>query len=247
MKERTDQSGTELPAETRPEKILCLYSGGSDSTLAALMAANLADTVYLVTYERFGLFASKRSTNNLLRLRKRFPNTQFIHMIVNFEKEYRRIAYSSFWSDRLKFGFIPLSVCGLCKLGMHWKTITLCRNHDVHVVYDGATKATEIFPAQNYTIMIEGLKRLYREHDIAYETPVYNLDTQKELFKEKLIPSDRIKGTAKDIQPLCSQQLLFVRFVDYYLSKHSFDKYVSDLKRYYDVKIDQLRELLINA
>lgn len=239
--------GNSQSNSVEPNKILCLYSGGSDSTLAAAVAAKRADTVYLVTYERFGLFGSKRSANNLLRLRKKFPDTEFIHKIVNFENEYKRIAYGNYFADRLRFGFIPLSVCGLCKLGMHWKTIKLCRKYDIHIVYDGAIKATDIFPAQNYTIMLDELKKLYREHDIFYQTPVYNLDTQKELFKEKLIPAERVKGTSKDIQPFCSQQLLFVRFVNYYLNKYSFDKYVQDLKRYYDLKIGYLRELLNSA
>ena len=105
-------------------KILCLYSGGTDSTLAAAIAAEKADTVYLVTYERFGLFASKRANKNLLALRNRYPDTEFVHGIENFEKEYKKMAYECCLADGFGNDFIGLSVCGSCKLGMHFKTIT---------------------------------------------------------------------------------------------------------------------------
>ena len=231
----------------KPSKILCLYSGGTDSTVAALIAARKAKTVYLITYERFGLFSSKRSLNNVLRLRQKFPDVEFVYEIVNYEKEYRKVGYGSYISDLAKFGLIPLSVCGLCKLAMHWKTIQMCEKYDVRVVYDGSLKATEIFPAQNKTILLNDLKELYAEHGISYENPVYDMDTQKELAREKMMPSEKVKGTVRDIQPFCSQQLLFVRFVNYYLSKYSFEEYEQNLKEFYSAKVSCVREELKNA
>jgi predicted subunit of tRNA(5-methylaminomethyl-2-thiouridylate) methyltransferase len=232
---------------TEPNSILCLYSGGSDSTVAALMAAKKAKTVYLITYERFGLFSSKRSITNMLRLKKKFPDVEFVYEIVNYEKEYRKVSYGNYISDFGKYKMIPLSVCGLCKLAMHWKTIEMCRKYDVHVVYDGSLKATEIFPAQNKTIMLDALRELYDEHGISYENPVYDMDTQKELVKERIMPSAKVKGTTRDIQPFCSQQLLFVRFVNYYLSKYSFEEYEQKLKEFYSEKVGYVREQLKDA
>ena len=247
MKMTVTKKPTKVVKMIKIDKILCLYSGGFDSTLAAYFAAKKAKVIYLITYERFGLFSSKRAVYNLLRLKKRFSHTKFIHKIVNFEREYRNISYNNFFSDLLNFGFITLSVCGLCKLAMHWKTIKLCKNYDLDVVYDGSNKTSEIFPAQNKYILLDALKGLYGEHSITYENPAYNLDTQKILFKEKMIPSDRLKGTIKDIQPFCSQQLLFARFANYYLNKYSFKKYEQKVKKYYDQKITYVKKQLENV
>ncbi|MFC2162683.1 hypothetical protein ACFLRF_03305 [Candidatus Altiarchaeota archaeon] len=223
------------------DKILVLYSGGSDSTLAAAIAARKAKTVYLITYKRFGFFSPDLVSHNMHALEHKFPEVRFVSEIIDIESEYRDVAYSNHLGDLRKYGLITQSVCGLCKVAMHWRTIKECMKKGVHLVYDGAVESTNIFPAQNKRIMLDGLSGLYREHGITYENPVYDMDTQRMLFKEGIIPSDKYKGTSKDIQPVCSQQLLFTRFVDYYLAKHSFSEYEERVGEYYREKLDYVR------
>ena len=231
----------------KSDTILVLFSGGVDSTLAAVIAAKRTKTIYLITYERFGLFGSEKAQYSIKRLKKKFPDVEFIHKIENIEKEYKKISCYNRISDMIKYGFATLTVCGFCKLAMHWKTMKLCKIYGVKIVYDGAIKATKVFPAQNKEIMINEMLKTYKEQGIDYKTPVYDMDTERMLYQEGLIASSKVKGTYKDIQPTCSQQLLFSRVVNYYLSKFSFEEYQEILKRFYSKKIGYLRRQLTNA
>jgi hypothetical protein len=228
-------------------KILVMFSGGSDSTMAAFLAAQRASTVYMATLKRFGLFGMDRSQVNYERLCARFPETKFVRIFDNFEKEYREVAYHDWVKDLLHFGFATASMCGICKLGMHWKTIQICKEHDIHVVYDGAAHATRKFPEQNKVIFLNSLTKLYEENGILYDTPVYDMDTQRGLYEAKLTPGKKVKGTSKDIQPTCSQQILFASLASLYLSRYSFEEYEQKLKPLFDKKIDFMRGRLSNA
>jgi hypothetical protein len=227
--------------------ILVLFSGGSDSTMAAFLAAQRAKTVYMATFKRFGIFGIDKSQVNFQRLCARFPETEFIRIFDNFEKEYREVAYHDWLRDLWNYGFAPVSVCGICKLGMHWKAIQTCKERGIGVVYDGAAHAARKFPEQNKVVFLDSLTKLYGENGILYETPVYDVDTQRGLFEAKLTPAKTVKGTRKDIQPTCSQQILFASLASYYLSRHTFEEYEQKLKPLYDKKIDFLRRRISHA
>jgi predicted subunit of tRNA(5-methylaminomethyl-2-thiouridylate) methyltransferase len=220
------------------DKILVLYSGGTDSTLAASIAAEKVHEVHLVSYYRFGLLNSKKGPLvNLARLKKKYPATKFTFNVVNIEKEYKMLVYKSHFSDLIKFGFRTISVCGSCKVAMHWKTIQICKERAITQVFDGASARTKIFPAQNRIMMLDALRDLYKGQGIDYKNPVYTQDSEQLLFKRKIIQSKKVKGTKKDIQNACSQQLLFIRFAELFLCSHTFSEYELALKQFYDTKL----------
>ena len=231
----------------KTDKILCLYSGGTDSSVTAVLAAQRAKCVYLMTYRRFGLFAIDNSDNNLDRLRQRFPDVEFIHQVFSFEEQYRQITQHNRAAERKRFGLVTLSVCGSCRLAMHWRSILLCKEFGISLVYDGAARYAAKFPSENRFVFLDNVTAMYAENGITFETPAFDLDTQKLLFEERIASSSKIKGTARDIQPLCSQQVLFSRFADLYLSMYSFEDYERMLKPYYDEKIDFVRSQLRHA
>ena len=66
-------------------------------------------------------------------------------------------------------------------------------------------------------------------------------------LRRRLAQSEKIKATPKDIQPMCSQQLLFSKFVSCYLNKYGFNEYERRLRDYYDVKLDYVRGELKSA
>ena len=70
------------------DPILCMYSGGADSTLAAALAAHRTSKVLLLTLGRYGLFQPRRASHNAAYLRHRFPEVAFDHIFDDFDLEY---------------------------------------------------------------------------------------------------------------------------------------------------------------
>lgn len=224
--------------------ILCLYSGGTDSTLAAALAAQQSSHVILLTLKRYGIFASHKAAHNAVYLKKHFDKIQFKHYFEDFDKEYTLIAYDKSFRVGSRFDIRNASMCGLCKLAMHWRTIKFCKEHDIHTVFDGSVKKSRVFPEQNKVIMLDNLEKLYLENDIDYQNPVFDLDTQEQLYQLGIMSSSKIKGSSLDIQPICSQQLLFAKYAELSLAYQDINEYEKFLGAFYAEKIKLLAKAL---
>jgi len=163
--------------------ISVLFSGGPDSTLAALHALQKAYRVHLLTYHHKLMTHYKttsgdekhmRVAKELLRKYGSNRITIFKDQIWKFFKEiYRLKALHTPFKNRAYC--IPW-ICGACKLAMHMKTIEYNLRNKINVTYDGANKESAfVFPAQSMAY-IDVIKRLYWLYDMSYETPVYNLE-----------------------------------------------------------------------
>ncbi len=222
-----------------PESVALLYSGGTDSTLAAWQAAQRFDRVHLLTYRRFGMFGVENSELNLNALRRVVGEDPFIRPpIMDVERLFRHVSYEHYGRDLLKHRFMVLTTCGLCKLAMHLRTLVYAVDEGVDAVWDGANKAMTIFPAQMPEVL-EMIRGLYQIAGIRYENPVYDYDdaqgidfgsqfwglnpkrdevreqvtrtTGTELYELGLLPEPDVKGTAHDkkMQGRCYQMVLF--------------------------------------
>jgi hypothetical protein len=228
------------------DKVVVLFSGGVDSTLTAAIAAERFSQVYLVTYKRLGIFKVKSAYAKIGKLIKKYPDSKFIPNIIDFNNFYREISYEKYFLNISRFGIKLMSVCGLCRLAMHWRTVIFCIDNKISAVYDGASIKSKTFPEQNRTIMNDKLIEFYRSFGIKYETPVYFLiDTEERLFNKGLIPKKKIKQTEADLQPLCIDNFLFAQFVNYYLNAHSWDEYEKDLSEFYSYKISWVKDRLV--
>ncbi len=221
-----------------------LYSGGCDSTLAAAVNADRYEKVRLITYNRLGFFKARENAMiNLERLKQKFGPDKFCLEIIDVNNAFKRIQYDNYIYYIKKYGPICMSICGLCKLAMHWQTILYCMERSIADVCDGAVKEMSVFPAQNKDIALENTIKLYGDFNINYYNPVYEIgkDVERTLYDMQIIPSRKHKLTDADKQVVCSQQILFAKFVKYYLSEHSWDEYVSNLHDFYSEKINDIR------
>ena len=150
-----------------------MFSGGTDSTLAAALEAKKFDRVHLLTYDRFGLFSVGNSQLNVQKLKDKFGQDKFISHIVKIDKLTEYVFYERYLHNLWRHGFFLLSICGLCKLAMHIRTLIFCIDNDIGNVSDGANQGMYLFPEQTETI-IEELKKLYDKFGITYNNPVFN-------------------------------------------------------------------------
>ncbi len=225
------------------EKVVVLFSGGCDSTLAAAMAAQKYDRVQLITCYRSGFFKTKENTRiGFDKLRDKFGPDKFDIEIINVDKLFKRAQYDNYLYYVKKYGPICMSICGLCKLAMDWRTILYCIEHSITDVCDGNVKEMSVFPTQNMKIALEDIIKLYADFNINYFNPIYEIgkDVENILYEMKLIPSPKHKLTRADKQVVCSQQILFSKFVEYYLSQNPWDDYVKNMHEFYSEKINDI-------
>ncbi|MBN2407018.1 MAG: hypothetical protein JXJ19_04925 [Elusimicrobia bacterium] len=153
-----------------------LYSGGTDSTLAAALASLSYGRLDLLTFRWCGLHNTANSGHNISRLRDRFPSAEFSHSVIGIDRLAKHVFYERYLHYLRHYGFFVLSVCGLCKLSMHVRAAIYCMDNGISGICDGASKGMDLFPAQMRPV-IEELKKMYGKLGIEYFTPVYEYDS----------------------------------------------------------------------
>lgn len=167
-------------------ELAILFSGGTDSTLAAALMAEKFEKIHLITYDRFGFFASDNTKLNVLKLQDKFGQDRFIHHIIKIDKITKWIFYERYLYNLKKHKFFVLSICGLCKLAMHLRTVIYCLDNGINNVCDGANKGMNVFPAQMKEVLLM-IKDMYAQFGINYINPVFNFEEpQDSSFYDRL-------------------------------------------------------------
>ncbi|MCK4828913.1 hypothetical protein KA005_75010, partial [bacterium] len=122
------------------EVLACLFSGGCDSTLVAALGARNFKRICLLIYTRFGFFNAKNPLQMAELLRLRFGKDTFITETIKFGPLFKYIQYHNYIYYLKKYGTLSMSICGLCKLAMHWQTIVYCLKNSICHVHDGSVK-----------------------------------------------------------------------------------------------------------
>lgn len=183
--------------------ISVLFSGGPDSTLAAIYALQKVPHVHLLTYHhRFmshyktvsGEEKHMKVAEELVRKYGRDRVTIFKDEISNLFKKIYELQTPG--RSLMYRGYCIPWICGACKLAMHIRTIEYNTGNSIEATYDGANKeSASVFPAQS-TGYINIIKQLYALSNMTYETPVYSLENTDVLTEKYGLTSCR--GTKKE-------------------------------------------------
>jgi len=157
------------------KQIAVLYSGGSDSTAAVVLVAARFEKIHLLTYKHSGLFHIENSRIGVERLRMKYGNDKFIHLIIDVDRLFKQITFAGYAENIKKYGFMNLSTCGCCKLAMHIRTLIYCLQNNIAFVADGANKHMKYFPAQMPGVIAE-LRAMYKKYRIEYINPVFDYE-----------------------------------------------------------------------
>lgn len=154
------------------KEIALQYSGGTDSTAAAVLAAGHFKRVHLLTYHHSGLHRIENSMHNIARLRRAFPDVEFRQLILDVDGLFRSVTYSNYVANLREYGLFNLGTCGFCKLSMHLRTLVYCLEYGIKEVADGANVNSSHFPAQMAEVIIE-VRKMYHRFGITYSNPVF--------------------------------------------------------------------------
>lgn len=176
--------------------ISILFSGGPDSTLAALKALEEAETVHLLTFhnKRMGKIGKHRVVTEELK------NIYGDERIFGYEADTNEL-FNTFYYKALKNRLseyrtfcIPW-ICGACKLSMHSLAIEYNLKHGIKATYDGANIESQPFFVDQTIPYINVMKEFYRNYGMRYDCPVYDIrDTDKETEKYGLTKTKDTKA-----------------------------------------------------
>jgi len=203
--------------------VVLMYSGGLDSTAAALLLCERFDTVHLLTYSYgYGQLFLNWSKKGYRSLVEALGPKRFVHVIGSCKQLFQQTLVRSIVSDwkRYRSRFIW---CMACKLAMHASNIIYCLDHRISAAADGSSRETNYYVEQMEE-SLNAIAALYSEYGIEFLTPVYEMNSRDE--KIKLLASNQIKSIGVSIadrnpgtQPLCLPGNL-IYFASTFLKRH---------------------------
>ena len=186
------------------KQVSLMFSGGLDSTTAAINLARDYDKVHLLTYYNgYGHFYIKNSQKRAKELSRKISG-KFTHSIISIEDLFKEIVINKLPEDYLEYksGFIW---CLGCKMCMHTRSIIYNLQNNIRFMADGSSADSDEMVEQ-MALSVSLIAMFYEKYQINYFVPVYKqtrkekIKVLKELnFRMGLQIGDRFLG----VQPKC--------------------------------------------
>jgi hypothetical protein len=169
-------------------KCAVLFSGGTDSTCVAAICAKKFSEIHLVTFYEFSTKHTPTPTENIKRLRTKYPNVTFKNCLISTDSIVRFINYNKYLRHCLKFGALNLATCGFSSLSWHTRMIVYCKENGIDQVFDGITNEMTHLPGHMSTVL-EEFKIFYKRFQIDYSNPVrdWEIPDEQNLMDKLLV------------------------------------------------------------
>jgi len=230
-------------------KVTLLYSGGSDSTLAAALLTKDFDEIHLLSYVYTGVVSGvDKSKVNVIRLQDKYKDKKFVHKIIYQDKLYKEILYGNYLKDILKHRFLVLAMCPICKIAMFTRALVHSLDHGISHICDGANRGRgRSYPEQVQKVMKE-FDMFLGHFNVKYSSPVYELNPQTDeiLYEMGLYETKNVKHDPNanlQIEGDCTFKSLYhTASVGYYRLLYGDDKYEDLIIKYYRDKFDLMKK-----
>jgi 7-cyano-7-deazaguanine synthase in queuosine biosynthesis len=176
--------------------ISVLFSGGPDSTLAALIALQRAKKVHLLTFHHKKMGKVGKHIAVVNEMKRLFGEDRVINYSGDTNDLFNRFYLNNFSKKFLKYRtfYVPW-ICGACKLAMHSSAIKYNLENGINTLYDGANEESNPYFVDQTESYINVMKMFFKtEYGMDYDCPVYNIkDTDKECGKYGLKTTENTK------------------------------------------------------
>lgn len=190
--------------EPSDNEISLMFSGGIDSTMAALTLSEQYEKVHLLTYcNGHGHFYMKNSKKRARELADKYPG-KFIHSFISIEDIFEKIVLDTLLEDyeEFKSGFIW---CMGCKITMHTRSIIYNLENNIKLMSDGSSMDTDEMVEQ-MPISVSLIMLFYEKYNIGFSVPVYKQTRQEKIKRLKELRFNMgipLKDRFLGIQPRC--------------------------------------------
>ena len=223
--------------------ISLMFSGGIDSSYAAIELAKEYDIVYLVTYSNgYGHFQIKRAKKRFNELNKRFPG-KFRFFYSSIKNIFEEILINGIDNDSKKYSSAFIWCMG-CKLSMHSQTIIFNKKKGIKFAADGSSQDTnELVEQSSFALSL--ISDLYEKNGISFKTPVYDInrkDKRRESRNRGFSLGIKIMDRHLGIQPKCIPgELYYSPFL--IMGKQPYHQ-VKEIGRFYKEKLPLLNKVI---
>lgn len=207
--------GTGAGADRCDEEVSLMFSGGIDSTTAAILLSRRYRHVHLLTYcNGYGHYHIDRTRRRVDELR-RVAGDRFTHVVRPTRELFERLVVGRLRDEYRRWGSAFIWCLG-CKLAMHAESVVYDLEHGIRNMADGSSRSTGEMVEQ-MLVSVYMVREFYARFGIDYRTPVYDVPRGDEIafvresgFRMGLRVGDRFLG----VQPKCRPgELYYLAFL----------------------------------
>lgn len=228
-----------------PRQAALMFSGGIDSTTAAIRLASEFDRVHCLTWGNgYGHYRLGRTRARMAELKRLFGD-RFQHGVGSVQGLFEDLVVNDIEGNwrRRGSGFVW---CLGCKLAMHAHSVVYCLEHGIRTLADGSSQSTGEMVEQ-MLVSVYRIHEFYARYGIDYRTPVYTIPRSEEiafLRKEGFRMGFRVGDRFLGVQPKCRPgELYYLPFLLFNQPpKHDHDQIVD----YLDEKAEIAHSWIVN-
>jgi 7-cyano-7-deazaguanine synthase in queuosine biosynthesis len=179
------------------EQVAVMFSGGTDSTLAAAIAAETFKKVHLVSFHVSQMSNWERQRKGAQVLIDRYGANKVVHRMIDNDALFRELHLGHYFRDLKKYGlFLACLVCPACAVGMTTRVLVYCRQYGCRYVWDGVQSegsSEHIYPILRRNIYVR-ITEFCRDYGVIHESPVYDISrTDHVLYEMGLTDRKQLK------------------------------------------------------
>jgi 7-cyano-7-deazaguanine synthase in queuosine biosynthesis len=184
----TKIQASDVDIDRSQEQVAVMFSGGTDSMLAAAMGAEAFKQVHLLTFRTSQMSNWERSCIGAKQLVDRYGAEKVIHRIIDNDSLFRTLHFSNYFQDLKKYRlYLNCLVCPACGVGFQVRSLVYCRTYGCRYLWDGLQdEGTDehIYPGLLPEVQ-DRITDLCRDYGIIRESPVYNISRTDYVLYEK--------------------------------------------------------------
>ena len=159
----------------KPAPAAIMFSGGTDSTLAAALMLEEGREVHLLTFNPGFVLWASNSRYNARRLEQVYGIDRVHHHILDNSSNTKKVLWKDIRRDIKEYGFnMQALVCLGCRMAMHAGAVVYCLEHEVPYLVDGSIADQATIPEQLQSTLTRH-RAFYRDtFGMHHRSPIYN-------------------------------------------------------------------------